>query len=328
MNPFSDTLSFFARAEVSLYIFWLLLLTIAIEFLILRVDTLQRPSTKRWMWVGSLFVLCLLALVFWMPDVSAPLGGLTRYVFWACLLASIAIAAVNLRRSADQRIRVVRWLWVLRLLIAGLPAYLQGFTNKPSGAIYVFWLLLFAGIYIGVYNLRYDSEQRKPAHAWIWTARLLIGGMWWQQTLWKLPPTYTDNPDGVSGGLHYWVGEMVRNAAFSWHSALVEKVIQPNFNFFAAQVYAGEVLISVSLLFGLFGRVGGAAGALMALNLWLGLYRHPAEWPWTYFFLIIIQATFAFMRAGRSLGLDAILMRRLEAKERVTLSARVLGWLS
>ena len=328
MNPFSDTLSFFARSEISLYIFWLLLLTIAVEFLILRSDPLQRASTRRWMWVGSLFVLGLPALVLWMAGVGAPLGGLTRYVFWLCLLASIAIAAISLRRSADQRTSFVRWLWVLRLLIAALPAYVQGFTNKPSGAIYIFWLLLFAGIYIGLFNLRYDSEQRKPAHMWMWTARLLIGGMWWQQTLWKMPPTYTDNPDGVSGGLHFWVAEMVRNAAFSWQSAFVERVVQPNFNFFAAQVYAIEVLISVSLLLGLFGRVGGAAGALMALNLWLGLYRHTAEWPWTYFFLIIIQATFAFMRVGRSLGLDAILARRLQAKEKVTFSARVLGWLT
>ena len=197
MNPFSDTLSFFARGEVSLYILWLLLLTIAVEFLILRADTLQRATTQRWIWVGSLFVLCLLALVFWMSGVSAPLDGVTRYIFWSGLLASIAIAAISLRRIADQRTRVGRWLWVLRLLIAALPAYVQGFTNKPSGAIYVFWLFLLAGIYIGLFNLRYDSEQRKSAHAWMWTARLLIGGMWWQQTLWKMPPTYTDNPDGV-----------------------------------------------------------------------------------------------------------------------------------
>ncbi len=219
-------------------------------------------------------------------------------------------------------------MWAVRLLLAALPAYLQGFTNKQAGAIYVFWLLLLAGIYIGLYSLRYDSAQRTSTDVWMWTARLLIGGLWWQQTLWKLPPTFTDNPDGVSGGLHYWVGEMVRNAAFSWHSAFVEKVIQPNFNFFAAQVYAAEVAIAVSLLLGLFTRAGGVIGALMALNLWLGLYRHPAEWPWTYFFLIIIQITFSVLHAGRSLGLDAIVVRRLQAKERVALAGRVLGWLT
>ena len=36
--------------------------------------------------------------------------------------------------------------------------------------------------------------------------------MWWQQSLWKLPPTYTDNPDG-SGGLRYWMDEMAKWAS-------------------------------------------------------------------------------------------------------------------
>jgi hypothetical protein len=160
MNPFSDTLNFFARSEVSLYIFWLLLFTIAIEFLILRADASERRSTRLWMWSGSVFVLGVLAFVFWLPDVRAPLGGLTKYVFWVGALTSIFIAAFNLRRSPDQRTRDVRWLWVLRFLIAGLPAYLQGFTNKASGAIYVFWVLLLSGIYIGLYHLRRDSNQR------------------------------------------------------------------------------------------------------------------------------------------------------------------------
>jgi len=328
MNPFSDTLSFFARGEVSLYILWLLLLTIAVEFLIVRTDSAQRRGARIWTWAASIFVLGLLAFVFWMPDVSAPLVGLTKYVFWLCLLLAALIAIVNLRRSPDQRQRSVVWLWVLRVLIAGLPAYLQGFTNKAAGAVYVFWLLLLAGIYIGLYDLRNDSAQRTPSHAWMWIGRLLIGGMWWQQTLWKLPPTYTDNPDGVSGGLHYWVGEMVKNAAFSWHGEFVEKVIQPNFNFFAAQVYAAEVAIAVSLLLGLFTQVGGVIGALMAANLWLGLYRHPSEWPWTYFFLIIIQTTFAVLHAGRSLGLDVIVVRRALAQKKSVRTSRLLAWLT
>ena len=47
----------------------------------------------------------------------------------------------------------------------------------------------------------------------------------------------------------------------------------------------------------------------MAINLWLGLYRSPAEWPWTYFFLIVVQIMLLVQRPGRSVGLDAILLR-------------------
>jgi uncharacterized membrane protein YphA (DoxX/SURF4 family) len=121
---------------------------------------------------------------------------------------------------------------------------------------------------------------------------------------------------------------MVANAAFSWHSAFVKEIVQPNFYFFAPQVYAVEVCIAISLMLGLFTRAGGALGALMAINLWLGLYRAPYEWPWTYFFLILLQTTFAVLHAGYSLGIDAILARREQAESQPKgAAARVLAYL-
>ena len=48
----------------------------------------------------------------------------------------------------------------------------------------------------------------------------------------------------------------------------------------------------------------------MALNLWLGLYSAPNEWPWTYAFLAILQLGFLIDPPGRSLGADALLHRR------------------
>jgi uncharacterized membrane protein YphA (DoxX/SURF4 family) len=204
-----------------------------------------------------------------------------------------------------------------------------GFLMRAAWPIYVFWVLLGGSIGIALFNLIQDPAQRTVRHLWIWLARLLIGGLWWQQTLWKLPPTYTDNPDGVSGGLHYWVGEMVQHAAFSWQSAFVAQVVQPHFYFFAPQVYGTEVVIAISLLLGLFTKIGGVLGALMAINLWLGLYRAPYEWPWAYFFLILLQITFIVYSAGRSLGIDAILHRRgqLALQPKGSL-ARLLSWLT
>lgn len=75
------------------------------------------------------------------------------------------------------------------------------------------------------------------------------------------------------------------------------------FLFFAFQVYLSEVLIAVTLILGLFSRSGAlVVGTLMAINLSLGLYRSPAESPWTYFFLVIIN-----------LGLDALLLGAKQA---------------
>jgi uncharacterized membrane protein YphA (DoxX/SURF4 family) len=184
------------------------------------------------------------------------------------------------------------------------------FLFRPWWPILILWALLLASLGIAAFTLRRLPEQRTAAHVWMGLTRVFLGILWWQQSLWKLPPTYTDNPDGVSGGLHHWVGEMAKYAAFGPQSAFVQGVIQPHFYFFAPQVYAVEVVIAVSLLLGLWARLGGALGALMALNLWLGLYRAPYEWPWTYFFLFLLQGTLAVLRAGRSLGVDAILARR------------------
>jgi hypothetical protein len=183
------------------------------------------------------------------------------------------------------------------------------FLTQGDWPSYVFWLLTIASIVIAAVNLRCDPSQRSVLHLWNWLARFFIGALWWQQSLWKIPPTYTDNPDG-SGGLRYWMGEMAKWASTGLQRHFVKDVVLPHFYFFAPQVYFSEVLIAFTLILGLFSRLGAFVGTLMAINLWLGLYRSPAEWPWAYFFLIVIQIMFLVQRPGRSLGLDAILLRR------------------
>jgi len=185
------------------------------------------------------------------------------------------------------------------------------FLTTGGWTTVVFWLLLLASLGIAFFNYRRDARQRSALHLWNCLSRLFIGAMWWQQSLWKLPPTYTDQPDG-SGGLRYWMEQMVHGASFAAQADFVKKIVLPHFSFFAPQVYAGEVLVAISLMLGLFTRVGGFLGALMAVNLWLGLYRLGSEWPWTYFFLVVIQIMFVAYRPGRSLGLDAV-MRREES---------------
>jgi uncharacterized membrane protein YphA (DoxX/SURF4 family) len=136
--------------------------------------------------------------------------------------------------------------------------------------------------------------------------------MWWQQTLWKLPPHYTDHPDQpLTTGLYYWMTVMGKSAAIPLQADFVNNIVLPHFYLFAPIVYAAEVLTAVSLILGCFVRLFGIIGALQILNLWLGLYSAPGEWPWTYFFLLVVMLIFALHRYGRSLGLDAIMVARL-----------------
>jgi uncharacterized membrane protein YphA (DoxX/SURF4 family) len=172
------------------------------------------------------------------------------------------------------------------------------FLIKPAWYTAVFWLLLVGSLWIARVVWRRDRAQRTPYDAGRWLLRVLVGVMWWQQSLWKIPPNFD--------GLTYWMRQEVDHASFRIQSDLVANVVLPNIQVFGALVYAIEVAIGVSLILGLWSRLGALLGALMAINLWLGLYSAPGEWPWTYMFLIVIQLLFVLDPPGRSLGVDAL----------------------
>jgi hypothetical protein len=73
------------------------------------------------------------------------------------------------------------------------------FLQQPAWTTAVFLLLVVASIGIAVYAFRTVPGQRSLEHVSNWAFRLLIGCMWWQQSLWKLPPFYTDHPDQPFG---------------------------------------------------------------------------------------------------------------------------------
>ena len=186
------------------------------------------------------------------------------------------------------------------------------FLTKPLWTTAVFWLLLIASIAIAFYALSAIPEQRRPRHLAQWAFRFLIGAMWWQQSLWKLPPYYTDQPGKPFGetGLAHWMQIMGKSAAIPLQADFVNNIVLPHFYWFAPIVYGLEVVTGASLMLGLFVRLFGIIGALQILNLWLGLYNAWGEWPWTYFFLLILQLVFALHCYGRSLGVDAMLAAR------------------
>jgi uncharacterized membrane protein YphA (DoxX/SURF4 family) len=190
------------------------------------------------------------------------------------------------------------------------------FMLQPGWTTVIFWLLVLGSIAIAVYVYSTMPEQRRFEHVGNWIFRLVIGCMWWQQTLWKLPPYYTDHPDQPFGdtGLAYWMGLLGKSAAIPLQADFVNNIVLPHFYVFAPIVYAAEVLTAVSLILGVFVRLWGLIGALQILNLWLGLYNAEGEWPWTYFFLLVLQLIFALHRYGRSLGLDALIAKRSQAR--------------
>jgi uncharacterized membrane protein YphA (DoxX/SURF4 family) len=170
----------------------------------------------------------------------------------------------------------------------------------------LFWALLIASIVIAVRNWREDPAQRTPRQLGIWFVRVLVGGMWFQGMLWKLPLP-------ISSGLSYWTEQMSRRAAFEWHRELAAQIYIPYLKFFNPIIFLAELTFAVSLMLGLGVRLASTLAIVFVLHLWLGIYQpgNPAEWPWSYIFLAIVMFMIALDAAGRSLGLDAWLRRHV-----------------
>src|SRR5215472_181758 len=84
----------------------------------------------------------------------------------------------------------------------------------------LFIVLMLASAWIAWRNWREDPAQRTGRDLTTCVCRVLLGCMWFQGCLWKLPFP-------ISGGFQYWTGEMAENAAFAFHRALVTDVYLP-----------------------------------------------------------------------------------------------------
>jgi uncharacterized membrane protein YphA (DoxX/SURF4 family) len=194
---------------------------------------------------------------------------------------------------------------VLHFLTATTNDYLhQG--NWRYLILALFWALLLISIAIAFQNWREDPAQRTGRHLGIWLVRVLIGCMWFQGMLWKLPLP-------VSDGLQYFTEQESKNAAFEFHRTFMKDIVLPHMSVFGPIVFLAELAFAVSMIVGLAVRFVGVLAIAYVLQLWLGLYGSSSEWPWTYMFLAMLMFLFVVEGAGRSLGLDAWLRRRATA---------------
>lgn len=175
--------------------------------------------------------------------------------------------------------------------------------------------------------------------------RIVVGLLWFSQLLWKLPPTFGCPPDfrfstrdQATSGLCDWIGReatyagnlhvfnldlhLLGGSGFSFdlspisalYGAFLHGFVLPNFSWMAWLIFAMELFITISILFGLLARLGAIVGTLQALNLTIGLLPVPGEWEWTYIMLATLNFIFLTTAAGRAFGLDAALHWRAVAQ--------------
>ncbi len=166
----------------------------------------------------------------------------------------------------------------------------------------LFLALLAGSVWIAWRNWRDDPSQRTSGHVATWLMRVMIGGMWFQGSLWKLPLP-------VSGGLASWTQGLVEHAAFEFHRWIARTIFVPLLPVINPLVFLTELSLAIAFILGFLVRPMAVVGMLFVAHLWLGLYRDVPEWPWTYVFLIFVQGFFLITNAGRSLGLDALIAR-------------------
>jgi hypothetical protein len=155
----------------------------------------------------------------------------------------------------------------------------------------------------------------------LFLSRVLIGYLWYTQLLWKLPPSFGCPADFAvstsltarTSGLCDWTGLMAIASKVPLHQAFVANVIIPNIRLLGWGIFLMEAFLAVSLIFGLFSRLGGLVGFVQAVNLYIGLTALPFEWYWTYGMLYTLHIVFFFLPPGRLWGVDSLLIPRLQA---------------
>ncbi len=188
--------------------------------------------------------------------------------------------------------------------------------------------------------------------------RIIVGLLWLTQLFWKLPPTFgCPTPFAFStktqftSGLCDWIGReaayagnlhvlnvdlhLIGGANFSLdlsplssaYGGFLSGFVLPNFSWMSWAIFGLELFITLTMLLGLFGRLGALLGTLQALNLTIGLLPVPGEWEWTYLMLTAINFTLLITAANRYVGLDGLLRPRLiAAASKGNKLARVLSW--
>lgn len=201
-------------------------------------------------------------------------------------------------------------------------------------------------------------------------ARLGLAYLFFTQLWWKLPPSFgcgsefafpqpaADNQYTSSGssGLCFWMGlESIYSSQprqvlvadmrpgglptlsvnieplARLNGALLDNLLIPNIQVTGWLVWLAEFTIFISMLLGLFTRLGAIVSILVSAQLFVGLANipRPFEWEWSYGTIILLSIAMLGAAAGRFFGLDALIRKKLaEPAQRGSILARIGLFLS
>ncbi len=134
-------------------------------------------------------------------------------------------------------------------------------------------------------------------------ARIFYGLLWFQQIGWKMPPDF--------GGLRTDVVREVHYTILPGYSSIIQNIFLTHFSILGTFVWTAELLVGVSLLLGLFSRLGAALALLLSIQLYVGIAYAPGEWYGAYGMLLMLSLILLAVPSGRRLGIDQVLWPKI-----------------
>ncbi len=158
--------------------------------------------------------------------------------------------------------------------------------------------------------------------------RMFVGYLWFQQLFWKMPPDFRGlYPYIIRESQHTIIpgyGYILQHTFLTGCTSLSTPAGCTAFVPLAACVWTVELLVTISLMFGLFTRFGAILATILSLQLYVGLAY--TEWIWTYGMLVLLALALVAVPAGRRLGVDQWLAPRLQAAGQHHRMARITNW--
>src|SRR6266496_24657 len=134
--------------------------------------------------------------------------------------------------------------------------------------------------------------------------RIFVGYLWFQQLFWKMPPTFAglyiyivrESQHAIIPGYGYVLQHTFLTGCTSLHSASGCTLFVP----LAAGVWTAELIVAISLMFGVFTRFGAILSVILAAQLYVGLAY--VDWYWIYGMLVLLGLALTAIPAGSGLG--------------------------
>ena len=150
------------------------------------------------------------------------------------------------------------------------------------------------------------AKGREVSLSWIALLRVMMGLVF--LTTWLSNLSKGLYGDGYVPFIQSWAD----GTSFGWYAEFLNNVIIPNSAILrVVQIVTEGLFMGLFLIIGLLTPLSAAIAWLFVVNLFLASFG-TGEWPWTYIMMGVMLAIIAITRAGRSLGLDAWLVEKLD----------------